>query len=166
MKAKLFRIGFLVVLSSPMVFAGQKPQITPPQEAEIRELLRVTGMTETVGRQMNQMADQLKPLLENSLPPGQRRHEIVETFTKKFLARANSEALLQQIIPIYAKYMSEEDVKAVIRFYKSPAGQRLLKVMPEMMQESSEVGKQWGENLAREVMDEMAQEYPEMRQNP
>ncbi len=112
------------------------------------------------------MADQLKPLLENSLPPGARRHEIVETFTRKFLARANSEALLQQIIPIYTKYMSEEDVKAVIRFYKSPAGQRLLKVMPQMMQESSQIAKQWGDNLAREVMDEMAQEYPEMRQNP
>ncbi len=166
MKAIFLRTCLLLIFSAPLALAGQKPQTAPAQEADIRELLRVTGMTETVGRQMNQMADQLKPLLERSLPPGDRRHEIVETFTKKFLARANSEALMQQIIPIYAKYMSEDDVKAVIRFYKSPAGQRLLKVMPRMMQESSAVGQQWGENLAREVMDEMAQEYPEMRQNP
>lgn len=166
MKANHFQICLLLILLAPVALAGQQPQPAPAQEADIRELLRVTGMTETVGRQMNQMADQLKPLLERSLPPGERRHEIVETFTKKFLARANSEALLQQIMPIYSKYMSEDDVKAVIRFYKSPAGQRLLKVMPQMMQESSEAAKQWGDNLARQVMDEMAQEYPELRQNP
>lgn len=166
MKAALRGACLLIILSAPLAAAGQKPQISPAQEADIRELLQVTGMTETVGRQMSQMADQLKPMLENSLPPGERRHEIVRTFTKKFLARANSEALVQQIIPIYAKYLTDDDVKAVIQFYKSPVGKRLLKVMPQMMQEASAAGQQWGENLSREVIEEMAREYPELRQNP
>jgi uncharacterized protein len=166
MKEVLRRACLLLVLPATMAAAGQQPKIDLAKEADIRQLLQVTGMTAMVEKQMGQMADQVKPLLERSLPPGERRQEIVEAFTKKFLARAKSEDLIEQVIPVYAKYLTDDDVRDVIRFYGSPVGQRLLKVMPEMMKESGDVGQRWGEQVAREVLQEMAQEYPELRQQP
>lgn len=166
MRTAICRACLLLILTPSLAAEGEQSKADPAKEADIRQLLQVTGMAELAQRQMGQMADQVKPLLERSLPPGERRHEIVEAFTRKFLARANSEGLIQQVIPIYDKYLTDDDVKAVLRFYKSPVGQRLLKVMPEMMKESSAVGQQWGEQLTREVLQEMAQEYPELRQQP
>jgi uncharacterized protein len=166
MKLAIHHVGLLLILSATVAAAGQQRKIDPAKEADIRELLRLTGMTDVVGKQMGQMADQAKPLLERSLPPGERRHEIVEDFTKRFLARANSQGLIAQVIPVYDKYLTDDDVKAVIRFYKSPVGQRLLKIMPEMMKEASAAGQQWGEQIAHDVLQEMAQEYPELKQQP
>jgi hypothetical protein len=166
MKSALFRVCLLMLLPATLAAAGQQHKIDPTKEADIRELLRVTGMSAIVEKQMGQMAEQVKPLIERSLPPGPRRHEIVETFSKKFLARANSEGLIQQVIPVYDKYLSDGDVKAVLRFYKSPVGQHLLKIMPEMMKEASAAGQQYGEQIAQDVLNEMAQEYPELRQQP
>ncbi len=164
MNKALSRACWVVILSASLDVAGQQPKITVAQEAEIRQLLQLTGTTDAVTVQMGQMAEQLKPLVENSLPPGERRHEIAEAFTKKFRARANSEALTKLMIPIYAKYLNNDDVKSLIRFYQSPAGQRLLKVMPQMMKEAGEAGQEWGTKVATDIVEEMAQEYPELRQ--
>ena len=170
-KVKLMRrilrlSSFLLFL--PVACAAAPPQrkISPAKEADIRELLRVTGMNEGVEKQMVQMAEQAKPLIEHQLPPGPRRQEIVETFSRRFLARANSQALIQQVIPIYDRYLTDDDVKAVIRFYKSPVGQHLLKIMPEMMKEASTAERQYGEQIVTDVLNEMAQQYPELQQQP
>jgi uncharacterized protein len=158
--------GFLLFL--PVACAAAPPQrkISPAKEADIRELLRVTGMNEAVEKQMVQMAEQTQPLIERQLPPGPRRQEIVESFSRRFLARATSQALIQQVIPIYDRYLSDDDVKAVIRFYQSPVGQHLLKIMPEMMKEASAADRQYGQQIVTDVLNEMAQQYPELRQQP
>jgi hypothetical protein len=164
MNKALSRACWVVILSASLDAAGQQPKITVAQEAEIRQLLQLTGTTDAVTVQMGQMAEQLKPLVEKSLPPGERRHEIAEAFTKRFRARANSEALTKLMIPIYAKYLNNDDVKSLIRFYQSPAGQRLLKVMPRMMTEAGEAGQDWGTKVATDIVEDMAKEYPELRQ--
>jgi uncharacterized protein len=166
MKRVAIQAGLLLALTVKLAAAGQRPPLNPAKEADIRELLRVTGMSDIVEKQMGQMADQVKPLIERSLPPGPRRHEIVEEFSKRFLARASSQGLIQQVIPVYDKYLTDEDIKTVIRFYQSPVGRRLLKIMPEMMKEASAAGQQYGEQIAREVLEEMAQQYPELRDQP
>ena len=166
MNKTVCRACLLIVLPASLVAAGQQPKITVAQEAEIRQLLQLTGTTDAVAGQMGQMAEQLRPLIENSIPPGERRHEIAEAFTKKFRSRANSETLTKLMIPIYAKYLTNDDVKSLIRFYQSPAGQRLLKVMPQMMKEAGEAGQEWGTKTATDIVEEMAQEYPELRQKP
>lgn len=161
------RAALLIVLTAPLAFAAQKPAgISATQEADIRQLLQMTGVTATVTQQMSQMAEQLSPVVERSLPPGQRRHEIAQAFTTKFRARSNSEALTQLMIPIYAKYLTDDDVKSLLRFYRTPAGQRLLKVMPQMMKEAGEAGQDWGTKVATDIVEEMAKEYPELRQKP
>jgi uncharacterized protein len=161
MKA-LYRSALLVTLAASLSFAGQKPGISAVQEAEIRQLLKLTGVTATVEQQMSRMAEELSPMVERSLPPGQRRHEIAQAFATKFRARASSEALTQLMIPIYAKYLSEEDVKSLLRFYQTPAGQRLIKVMPQMMKEAGEAGQEWGTKVATDVIEELGKEYPEL----
>jgi hypothetical protein len=166
MKRMAIQVGLAVALAASLAGAAQQPKNNSAKETDIRELLHVTGMDAVVEKQMSQMSEQMKPLIEKALPPGPRRHEIVETFTIKFLARANSQGLMQQVIPVYEKYLTDDDVKAVIRFYKSPAGRHLLKIMPEMMKEASTVGQQYGEQIARQVLDEMAQQYPELRDEP
>ena len=48
------------------------------------------------------------------------------------------EGILEQLVPIYSQYFTEEDLKNLIQFYQSQAGQKLLKTAPLILKESME----------------------------
>jgi hypothetical protein len=66
--------------------------------------------------------------------------------------------LIEKLMPIYDKYYTLEDLKAVNAFYESPAGQRLLVVAPMAMQDAMKIGQEWGEKLGKEAATEAEQE--------
>ncbi len=45
------------------------------------------------------------------------------------------------MIPIYQRHLTKTDLDAVISFYASPVGQKLLKEQPAMMAESMQAGQ-------------------------
>lgn len=54
------------------------------------------------------------------------------------------------MIPIYTRHLTTEDMRAVIEFYESSAGQKILDKTSAIMAESMKVGEQWGLELARQ----------------
>ena len=43
--------------------------------------------------------------------------------------------IIRQIVPIYDKYYSPEELREIIAFYKTPAGQKMIEVTPKIMSE-------------------------------
>ena len=74
----------------------------------------------------------------------------------KFEKKINPRDLLDKMVPLYDKYFSLEDLKAINTFYGSAAGQRILSSMPQIMQEAMKVGMEWGEGIAKQVVEETA----------
>ena len=74
--------------------------------------------------------------------------DIPAKFWTEFSAGVNTKEILSLMIPIYDKYLSHNDIKAMIHFYQSPAGKRLITAQPKIAQESMMVGQQWGERIA------------------
>ena len=52
-------------------------------------------------------------------------------------------SLLDEIIPIYARHFTHQDVLDMIAFYETPLGRKTLEVTPKIMQESMQLGQQW-----------------------
>jgi len=46
-----------------------------------------------------------------------------------------TDTMIDQVIPIYAKYFTVEELKALVAFYKSPVGVKNLKMTPTLMTE-------------------------------
>jgi hypothetical protein len=67
--------------------------------------------------------------------------------------------ILGPMVPIYQKYISQEDMAATLTFYHSEAGQRLLAAQPVMQAESQtifpELGRKIGEEVAKRHIDEI-----------
>jgi uncharacterized protein len=84
------------------------------------------------------------------LPPG---------FWERFLARAEQDAneLLAPIAEDYGKYLSSDELRAMIAFYRSPIGRRFIEVGPIISARSSFVGQQWGARVGMQVASELAQ---------
>ncbi len=65
---------------------------------------------------------------------------------KEFLKTSIND-LVEMLAPVYIKYMTQEDLDEMIRFYQSPVGKKFAKNTPLIMQESMQVGEQWGQQI-------------------
>lgn len=65
---------------------------------------------------------------------------------------------IEVFLPIYQKYLSQEDAAKALEFYRTPAGQHTLTVMAPLMQDVSQASQHKGEEIARQVFDRHRQE--------
>jgi hypothetical protein len=144
--------------------ANKQPKIDPAKEADIRRLLRVMGAENTITRAMADMETNIRPLLTSSFPAGEYRDRLIQLFFEKFHSKIDLQEMLDLAIPVYDKYLSDADIKGLIEFYSTPLGQKMIKALPNIMTESGEKGRQWGEKIGRESMIEVLQEHPDLQE--
>jgi hypothetical protein len=72
----------------------------------------------------------------NTLPPAQS-----EVFQKTFKV----DEIIQDLVPLYDKHFTEADLKALIDFYTTPIGRKLVETIPLLMNESVEVSSKYFE---------------------
>ncbi len=109
--------------------------------AEIRKLLELTGTRDMVNQMKTVLMDQFRRQSPNL--PGEMFQEM--------LTEMRPEDLEDAIIPIYLKYFTADDLHHLVAFYESPFGKKVTRVMPQIMQESNEVGMDWGEKVVLKV---------------
>jgi hypothetical protein len=109
--------------------------------ADIRALLALTGSRGMVNAMKGTLMEQFKQSSPN-LPP--------EMFNE-MLTEMKAEDLEDAIIPIYLKHFTAADIKHLIAFYQSPFGKKVTHEMPQILQESNEVGMNWGQNVVVKI---------------
>jgi len=119
--------------------------IDPAKEAEIRKLLLTTGTVKMVNMSLKQMLAAIRGQ-SSDLPP---------EFWDKLEKEMDPTKLVDKLIPVYAKYYSLEDLKAVNAFYQTPAGQHLLQAQPQILKESMGIGQAWGRAAGTKAMLEI-----------
>lgn len=170
----LFTCAAIVVAQSPAtnVSAKDKSQssreqqpattaIAPAKEADIRALLEITG-SEKLGEEMQKaFLEQVRASFAETLPQNERAKRFLDDYIDRFQKKFNPQALTELTIPIYDKHISAEDLKGLLDFYRSPLGERTLKALPLVLQESRERGAALEQEAAQETMDELKTAYPE-----
>ena len=85
--------------------------------------------------------------------------------TKKFKENVKVQEIIDQLIPLYDKYFSEEDLNAFITFYSSAAGQKLLTTIPLLMRDSVEISAKYFEEKFPEAEKTPAQDKTSTSEN-
>ena len=62
---------------------------------------------------------------------------------------------MKEIIPIYAKYFSEDDILQLIAFYETPLGQKMIEVMPQLTMDSMQVSMRWLQSKVPELQEQL-----------
>ncbi len=83
-----------------------------------------------------------------------------DEFIKLFNARvdAGADQYAEKVGQIYATEFSAEDLGNLLAFYKTPTGQNLLAKENAVAQAYILVGKQFGQDLAKQVVEDMNKE--------
>jgi hypothetical protein len=147
--------------ASPNAAAQASTKVDPQKEARIRELMDVTGAKD-LGQQLIQAGmEQFRSSVQEAQPNNPRAKQFVDAFVAKFQKHFDTTTLNEQIIPIYDKYLTADDLKGLLDYYHSPFGQRMLKTLPELTRESQAAGYALGQKAAEQTMEELKAEYPE-----
>jgi hypothetical protein len=161
------------------VTASAQNTITPEKRALIKEMIVATDVQKMSDAMMKATMDQLENNsprwiaesvnIMSDLKPEERKEMIREMtdssarFTKRFRELMKEKLdwvqLVEELIyPIIDKYYTEDDLKNMIAFYKSPTGRKVLEVMPQMMTEmmirSEEIIRPKIEGIAKQVLEE------------
>lgn len=98
--------------------------------------------------------------LRQTMPPALKEVEAREKIFDKILARAleRRQEVIDQIAVLYTELLTVEEMKAITAFYKSPVGQKVITVMPQLAQKSMEIGNAWGMKIAQEAMQKLNEE--------
>ena len=110
--------------------------------AQVHEMLQLTG-AEHLRRQL---LEAMMPQVKQAMPflPA----SVLDDFQQSF-EKADFEPIVAQS---YQSHLSTEDAGQIIAFYKSPAGQRMVAAMPQIMRETQQAGLKLGQQTMSEVL--------------
>lgn len=137
-------------------------KLDPAKDAAIRHLMNIT-QTAKLGDDISAyLTNQVRGIMSRTLP-ADRLPTFMDAFSQKFAARAPSAAVTTAAVAIYARAFSMEDIQGLIQFYESPLGQRIVKQLPQVSQESQSTGVQIEQNAAMSTLESMQDDYPELK---
>jgi len=95
---------------------------------------------------------------QNMIALYQKTYTKVEPqFWEDFAKEIKAEDLVNLIIPIYDAHYTIEDINAMIDFYQTPVGKKMIQNMPQISQESMQAGQVWGKEIGEKVMRKLKQ---------
>jgi hypothetical protein len=135
-------LSILVIL---LCFSVSGFSQTSTKETKIRQLMELTG-SGNLGVQAT----------KNLFAMYKKNYTQVDTsFWDEIEKEVSADGLVNLVVPIYDKHFSEQEIDALITFYSSPAGKKIVQTLPIVMQESMAAGQQWGKELSEKVIEKM-----------
>ncbi len=124
---------------------------TPSHLAVARELLAVNGISSSFAASIPQFFDQVGQTLGQTRPELVKDLNIVFAQLKpEFDKRADD--LTDKAAHLYATLINEQDLKTIVAFFKSDAGQKYVKTQPDFMRDVVVIMESWREQIATDMM--------------
>lgn len=170
MKKTLFVVTLCFVLAGTL--AGQQGAAdSPATKEDVEQFLEATHVREMFGQMVNQMAAPMHEMTKqqcaknrDKMPPN--CEAVMNKMLDDMMRSMPLDKMLDAMIPVYQKYLTKGDIEAMIAFYRSPVGEKMLRQMPQMTAEAmtammpimQEYMQTVGKRLEQEMMANMKQE--------
>jgi uncharacterized protein len=123
-------------------------QIDKEYAKTLKKLFEVSGTEETYKAAIKQMVAMFRDQYVEI------DSDTWDDLEKEFL-KTSLDDLTDMLVPVYSKYMTQEDLEEIIKFYQSPVGQKYAANTPFIMQESMQVGQEWGREIGQKLEKKM-----------
>ena len=104
--------------------------------AQLIEVMHLSAMTDQMMALMKAQVSDMRKMFPSDETMTPEQEKLVQEFSEKSMDLAIKtmgwKALEPDIIDIYAKNFSDDEVDAMLKFYSSPVGQSVLSKMPQM----------------------------------
>jgi uncharacterized protein len=163
MKCRQKLIALLLILfSTHALTLGQAsaPATVPASRQDVLKLFKVMHIHDQMRSVMESMTKQQSAMVHETMK--KRYPQIAEERLEQFDAMMEEsmkdfpvDAIIDDLVPVYQKHLTRTDVSAMNVFYSSPTGQKLLREMPAMTEESMQLSYGRMQKQMDAMMDRM-----------
>jgi hypothetical protein len=135
------------------------------KEADIRSLMELVGARETVQDGAENAGEQSREKLLATVPNNDRGKAFVNAFAASYQKKFDADQITEQLVGIYDKHFTDDEIKGLLQFYGSPLGQKVAGEMPKINRETQDAVRSASGRAAREALAEVKQQNPEVGQS-
>ena len=139
--------------------------ISPPKAADIHALLELVGARDQVQESVNLSAEQCREKLIASVPNGDKGQAFVNAVISDYEKRFDVDQVTEQLVTIYDKHYSEEEIRGLLQFYGSPLGQKVAAEAPRISREIQEATRSTAAKALKEALQQTKEDNPGVGQN-
>jgi len=148
---------FVVALTMLVPSAHAQPKPSAEAMATANELIKVTGAINLFDPLIPGVIEQAKiPFLQQDPSLAKDLNEIAAQLRTELTPRFAE--LGDEIATLYATRFTEPELKAILAFYQSDVGKKLLAQQPQIIDTSMKFAQSWASKLSDQVIERMRQE--------
>ena len=165
---KRFLLTSSLCLLLPLVGAAQQSAAdSPATKEDVQKYLEITHARNTMKQMMDVMSKQMHQMVHqqlakdiDKLPPDfeARMNKMTDDMLKNFPL----DEMLEAMIPVYQKHWTKGDVDAMVAFYSTPTGQKILRELPTTMAEAMQAMQPIMQKQMTGMMERVQQEVAHM----
>lgn len=152
--ARLAALGVALATFSPLAHA-QQPSAAAISSA--KELISITGATTLFSPLIAGVVEQAKVLFLQQNPALSKDLNEIATRMRADLQPRFTE-LTDEVARLYSQNFTEQELKEILAFYKTPAGKKLLTAQPQVVDASMKFAQDWANKLSDQVIAKMRDE--------
>lgn len=147
--ALLFAAAIAATVSTAQVTETQEgpTPMTPEYRADVLRLVEISGAADLGTQLAEPIVEKITPLLRATrpdLPPAAL--ELVPEVVMD-VVRGIEPEFVEQLVPVYAKYLSAAELKELLVFYETPLGRKMIAITPALGADVIQAGRAWSPSL-------------------
>ncbi len=137
-------VAVLLCLSVANLAFGVTANLGNSKTEDIRRLLKVAGIHDQLNMVKNNLLNQYSMGFSGAYPKSP------DAFWEEYyqlIGQQDIDTLVEQMIPVYDKYMSHEVIRKLIEMFQTPFWEEWKVKMPAISREAGLIGSEWGQAL-------------------
>ncbi|PYT50434.1 MAG: hypothetical protein DMG44_06585 [Acidobacteria bacterium] len=135
------------------------------KETDIRSLMELVGARDMVQDGASNAIEQSREKLLASVSNNDKGQAFVKAFAASYQKKFDVGQVTEQLVSVYDKHFTQEEIKGLLQFYGSPLGQKVASEMPKISREIQSATRAAGNKAAKEALAELKQQNPEVGQS-
>ena len=139
--------------------------IDPVKEKEIRSLLELIGARDAIQDAAGSATEQYRQKMLETAANNDRAQVLTNAYLAEFQKKFDADYVTNQVVGIYDKHFTEDEIKDLLEFYGSPLGQKVAAEMPKITREAQLATRTASTQAARLAWQDLRAEYPNAGEN-
>ena len=158
-----------VLLTSHAAISGQPSPTanTAASRQDVLKLFKVMHIHDQMRSVMNSMTKQQSALVHETMKKRypqmpEERLEQFDAMMEEGIKDFPVDAIIDDLIPVYQKHWTKGDVDAMVAFYSTPTGQKILRELPTTMAEAMQAMQPIMQKKMNGMLERVQQEVAQM----
>lgn len=144
---------------------AQAKPIDPVKDADIRSLMELIGARDQVQDAVSNSSEQYREKLLATVPNNDKGQAFVTSFIESYQKKFDVDQMTGQLVAIYDKHYTDDEIKTLLQFYGSPVGQKVAAETPKIGREIQAASRTTGAKAAKDALQALKAQNPEIGQS-